>query len=57
MKASSFRPLFPSGIGLLVLPKLCTISSHDFRRRRDVVVSNREVLNDSRYKDGLSCLV
>jgi len=29
---------------------------HDFRRRRDVI-SNQEVLNESRYGDGLSCLV
>jgi hypothetical protein len=57
MKASSLRQLFPSGIGLLVLPKSCTITSHDFRLRRDVVVSNREVLNDSRYGVGLFCLV
>jgi hypothetical protein len=55
MKAS-LRRLVPSGVGLHVLPKLCTISSHDFRRRRDVI-SNREVLNESRYGDGLSCLV
>jgi len=55
MKGNSLRHLCPSGIGVHVLPKLCRVSSHDFRRRR-VVVSNQEVLNESRYGDGLSCL-